>query len=62
MSAPIATRKLASAGYLGASGTEIQLHPRVYLVAESFQAGSRFWMVKDRVQLDTTYRQRVRWG
>lgn len=45
-------------------GTETQLHPRVYLVAEtfgqnkgnpSFQAGLRFWVVKDRVQVDTTY-------
>lgn len=45
-------------------GTETQLHPRVYLVAEtygqhqgkpSFQAGFRFWVVKDRLQLDTTY-------
>lgn len=45
-------------------GSETQLHPRVYLVAEtfgenkghpSFQAGLRFWLVKDRVQVDTTY-------
>lgn len=45
-------------------GTETQLHPRVYLVAEtfgenrgkpSFQAGFRFWVVQDRVQVDTTY-------
>ncbi len=45
-------------------GTETQLHPRVYLVAEtfgqnkgnpSFQTGFRFWLVKDRLQLDTTY-------
>ncbi|AGW94074.1 hypothetical protein N234_28980 [Ralstonia pickettii DTP0602] len=45
-------------------GTETQLHPRVYLIAEtfgenrgkpSFQAGFRFWVVQDRVQVDTTY-------
>lgn len=45
-------------------GTETQLHPRVYLVAEtfgenrgkpSFQAGFRFWVVQDRVQVDTAY-------
>lgn len=45
-------------------GSETQLHPRVYVVAEtfgenkghpSFQAGLRFWVVKDRVQVDTTY-------
>ncbi|PLP97931.1 hypothetical protein CYJ10_24335 [Cupriavidus pauculus] len=45
-------------------GTETQLHPRVFLVAETFgqhhgrpsyQAGLRFWIVRDRVQLDTTY-------
>ncbi|MGX6566814.1 hypothetical protein [Cupriavidus necator] len=45
-------------------GTETRLHPSVYLVAEtfgqnkgnpSFQAGLRFWIVKDRVQVDTTY-------
>lgn len=45
-------------------GTETRLHPRVYLIAEtfgenrgkpSFQAGFRFWVVQDRVQADTTY-------
>ncbi|SOZ17768.1 conserved exported hypothetical protein [Cupriavidus taiwanensis] len=46
------------------AGTETQLHPRVFLIAEtfgenrgkpSFQAGFRFWVVQDRVQVDTTY-------
>ncbi len=45
-------------------GTETELHPRVHLIAETFgqnrgrpsyQAGLRFWIVKDRIQLDTTY-------
>ncbi|EYS93572.1 hypothetical protein CF68_26720 [Cupriavidus sp. SK-4] len=45
-------------------GTETELHPRVFLIAEtfgenrgkpSFQAGFRFWVVQDRVQVDTTY-------
>lgn len=45
-------------------GSETLLHPRVYLVGEtfgenkghpSFQAGLRFWVIKDRVQIDTTY-------
>lgn len=45
-------------------GTETALHPRVFLIAEtfganrgkpSFQGGLRFWVVQDRVQIDTTY-------
>ncbi|MEM5427916.1 hypothetical protein [Cupriavidus oxalaticus] len=45
-------------------GTETQVHPRVAIVAEtfgenrgkpSFQAGLRFWVVRDRMQVDTTY-------
>ncbi len=45
-------------------GTEAQLNSRVYLIAEAFgqlsresqyQVGLRFWVIPDRVQIDTTY-------
>ena len=45
-------------------GTETQLNSRVYLIAEAFgqlsrqsqyQVGLRFWVIPDRVQVDTTY-------
>lgn len=45
-------------------GTESEVHPRAFLIAEvfgenrgrpSFQAGMRFWMIRDRMQVDTTY-------
>ena len=45
-------------------GTETQLNSRVYMVAEAFgqlsresqyQVGLRFWVIPDRVQVDTTY-------
>ena len=48
-------------------GTESQLNPRVYLIAEAFgqlsresqyQIGLRFWVIPDRVQVDTTYGNR----
>lgn len=48
-------------------GTESQLNPRVYLIAEAFgqlsresqyQVGLRFWVIPDRVQVDTTYGNR----
>jgi hypothetical protein len=50
-------------------GSETLLHERAYLVAETFgqnqgrpfyQAGIRFWIVPNRVQVDTTYGNR--WG
>lgn len=49
-------------------GTETQLHERVGLVAEAFgqvsrdsfyQVGLRFWIVPNRVQIDTTYGNRI---
>ena len=45
-------------------GTETRLNSRIYLVAEAFgqlsresqyQVGLRFWVIPDRVQVDTTY-------
>ena len=45
-------------------GTETQMNSRIYLVAEAFgqlsresqyQVGLRFWVIPDRVQIDTTY-------
>lgn len=48
-------------------GTETQLNSRVYLIAEAFgqvsresqyQVGLRFWVIPDRVQVDTTYGNR----
>ncbi|MDR0771478.1 MAG: hypothetical protein LBE75_09870 [Burkholderiales bacterium] len=48
-------------------GSEIELNERVWLIAETFgenqgkplyQAGFRFWLVRDRVQIDATYGDR----
>lgn len=52
-------------------GTEVQLAERAYFVGEFygentdkpfFQAGVRFWVIRDRVQVDTTYGNRVSGG
>ena len=48
-------------------GSETQLNERIWLIAETFgqnrgkpsyQAGFRYWLVTDRVQIDTTYGNR----
>jgi len=54
----------------GAS-TELLLRPGLQLIAEGFgesgsrpllHAGLRYWLVPDRVQMDTTYGTQARWG
>ncbi len=51
--------------------SETQLHPRVGLIAEAFgqvsresfyQLGLRFWVIPDRVQIDTTFGDRLGHG
>jgi hypothetical protein len=49
-------------------GSEIRLHPRFYLIPEIFsqtagrphyQAGLRYWLIPERVQIDATYGDRL---
>ncbi|MDB5867277.1 MAG: hypothetical protein JWO70_5083 [Betaproteobacteria bacterium] len=58
------SRHLVTAGV----GAEIRLHPRLFLIPEvfrqeqgrpHFQAGVRYWIVPQRIQIDTTYGDRV---
>jgi hypothetical protein len=58
------SRHLVTAGV----GAEIRLHPRLFLIPEvfrqeqgrpHFQAGVRYWIVPQRVQIDTTYGDRL---
>lgn len=52
-------------------GSELQLRPGLQLIAESYgesasrpfvHGGLRYWLVPDRVQIDTTYGTQARWG
>jgi hypothetical protein len=50
--------------FISGAGAELRLHPRLFFIPEIFhqeqgrplfQTGLRFWIVPQRVQIDTTY-------